>query len=120
MAVAEYGSAIIIGNEARKITGDTGSGFKAGGIAAGIESITGKPPRIVKIGKNRVELRLTKAQQIEMRNWLDSLLFSPPGPPPKVSVDLNPAIIPWALKYAIPTAAGFFFLGYIAHYFLNR
>jgi len=116
----EYGRSIIIGNEARRITGDTSAGFKAGGISAWVESITGQPPKIVQIGSGRVELRLTKSQESKMKTWLDSLVFSPPGPPPKVSIDLNGAIIPWALRYAIPTAAGFFFLGYMAHWFFNR
>lgn len=113
------------GLEAAEITGRTGDAVKAGGYAAWINSVTGTPPKVIKIeGEKRARLVLDKGQVRQMQQYLDNqvggLLAKKDGPPPSVEFELGPVLKPWAMKYALPLGVGLFLTGWVAAWYLTK
>lgn len=122
-AIEPYIKAAAIGWDAADITGSPKSAFKAGGAAAWIHSVTGRPPFLKSLPGGRVKLYLSPEQQEKMTEWLDSQVHRAifvKGAPPDVEVELGPVFKPWAMKYAIPAFVGAAVFGWMAHYAVSR
>ena len=109
------------GSRVADLTGKTSDGLTAGGYSAFVNSITGEPPAVVQMPNRRASLVLTNRQKIVMQKWLDTQLSSAFAKPKDQTLDieLNPVLVPWALKYVIPTALLFVVIGWVAHWYLS-
>lgn len=119
----QYLKPMATGAAVQKITDDLGASASAGGYAAWVYAVTGKPPAVQNLGGNRASLVLTEKQNLAMRKWLDRQLasaLSPTGEKPKVEYNMGSYVIPWAIKYSIPAGVGLFVLGWIAAYYFQR
>jgi len=96
------------------ITGNKLDLARAGGYAAFVKSVTGKPPYIRNVG-GRVVLYLDAGQAKVLEEWIVSLSKGK-GAPPSVTLDIGPALKPAIMRMAIPYIIGVFLLGYGAHY----
>jgi hypothetical protein len=119
--ITDYLQALTIGGNASSMTGKTEDGFIAGGFSAFVQALTGQPPTLVQLPNNKAKIILSEKQVIIMRKWLDMQLFNFKAPKDQsLSIEMNPVVVPWALKYAIPAALAFVILGWVGHYYLAR
>jgi hypothetical protein len=121
--LATYIPALSIGSKVNDITGKAEDGLTAGGFAAFILSITGTAPQIVVLPDRRARLVLSSAQAVKLQSWMDKQLSDAvklPSKPATLELALAPAIIPWALKYAIPATALVFLIGWISHWYFSK
>jgi len=112
-----------IGTQVSGITGKADDGFTAGGFSAFVMSVTGKNPTLVRLQNNRAQLVLDEKQAVLLRKWLDrslGLALAKPKTPPTLDIQMNPVLVPWILKYAVPAALLLFVAGWIGHYYLSR
>ena len=110
------------GFRVNSLVGSLEDSAAAAGYAAFIYSLTGSTPEIVDLGDNRVRVVMTRDQADILQNWLDSQVagFLHPRKPAKVEFDLNPALVPWALKFALPAGIGLFLIGLLAGKYIIR
>ena len=119
----DFVPSIGIGTQVSKITGKNADGFTAGGFSAFVLALTGQNPTVVRLLNNRAQLVLSKEQCIIMRQWLDrelGLALRKPKTPPTLDIQMNPVLIPWILKYAVPAVVLVFVGGWLAHSYLGR
>jgi hypothetical protein len=119
----DYIPSIAVGTTVSRITGKNEDGFTAGGFAAFMLAISGENPSVLQLPNKRAQLVLTKNQSLKLQEWLDRqmrLAVSKPKTPPSLDMVLAPALVPWALKYVIPTALLFVILGWLGHWYLSR
>jgi len=118
----DYIPAITLGTDVSKITKKTADGFTAAGFSAFMLSISGENPSLVNLGKNKAQLVLTKNQVVSLQQFMDAQLKNAISPlkPPTLDIALGPAIIPWALKYAVPAAVLLILAGWFAHSHFGR
>lgn len=114
--ITPYLRSTAIGTKVARRTDDPGAGFKAGGYAAFVDSITGRSPEIVDRPDGGIALVQTHEQNRQLGKWaenqlLDSLLNRKPAG--KVSYEIGPAFTPVAVKYAVPVTAVVFAAGLV-------
>jgi len=120
--ISDYISAVTIGTRASTLTGKSADGFLAGGFSAFVQAVTGAPPTLVQQPGNKAKLVLSGEQVVKMRKWLDGQLWAAVQKPKEQSLtlEMNPVIVPWALKYAVPVVVVCVALGWVAHWYLAR
>ena len=119
--IADYIQALSIGTDASGITGKPADGFVAGGFAAFVQAITGKPPAIQQLPDRKARVVLSQEQVVIMRKWLDSQFWSVmKKSDSSLTLGMGPVIVPWALKYLIPAALLFVVAGWLSHWYLTR
>jgi hypothetical protein len=119
----DYVPSITLGTGVAKITGKSQDGFTAGGFAAFMLSISGENPTVVRLPNNRAQLVLSKKQIAALQKFLDreiGLAVAKPKEPPTLDISLGPALVPWALKYAVPAAVLLIIAGWVGHYYFAR
>jgi len=119
----DFVPSIAIGTQVGVITGKPGESFTAGGWSAFLLAITGENPTLVRLPNNKTQLVLSKNQIVKVQKWMDEQLrlsLIKPKTPPALDIALGPAIIPWALKYAVPAAVLFIMMGWVGHYYFSR
>jgi len=118
----DYVPSITLGTNVSQITKKSVDGFTAAGFSAFMLSISGENPTVVNLGKNRAQLVLSKNQIIALQKFMDAQLKSAISPvkPPTLDIALGPAIIPWALKFAVPAAVALVLVGWFAHSHFGR
>jgi len=110
-----------MGSNATTITGKSADGFVAGGFAAFIQAITGRMPTLVPLPNKKAKVILSGEQVLKMRKWLDSQMWAAiKAPEQSLVLEMNPVIVPWALKYIVPAALLFVVLGWVGHHYLAR
>jgi hypothetical protein len=95
----------------------------AGGYAAFVQALTGRPPVIEPLPNRRARVLIDKQQATLIQKWLDQQLamaIRKPAKPPSLEIDMGPVLIPWSLKYSIPMAVLFVVLGWVTHWYLGR
>lgn len=107
-----YFDAAGVGLRAAGYTGVPSDAVRAGAYAAWIESVTGSLPKVQR-EEGRAIMVLTDEQHRALRAWLTSLT-RPSVTPPRLSFELKPTLIPFALQYVIPIAAAAFLAGWIS------
>ena len=119
--IGDYIQALTMGTNATEITGKAADGFVAGGFAAFIQSITGKLPTLVTLPDKKAKIILDEKQTQIMRKWLDTQMWTAiKKPEQSLTLEMNPVVVPWALKYLIPVALAFVVVGWVGHYYLAR
>jgi len=121
--INNYIEALALGTNATSYTRKPTDGFIAGGFAAFIQALTGSMPTLVRLPNNKAKIVLTEKQILVMRKWFDTQLWSAIKKPPEeqsLTLEMNPVIVPWALKYVIPAALLFVVLGWVGHWYLAR
>ena len=119
----DYIPAISLGTQVADMTGKGADGFTAGGYASFVQAVTGSMPSVVPMPGNRAKIVLSKIQAVRMQQWLDRQLgmaLAKPKVPPSLEIDMGPALVPWALKYAVPAAMLFIVIGWVAHHYFAR
>lgn len=112
-----------IGYEVREYTGNNVEAAKATATGAWIQAVTGKPPQVLQLPSNRAKVVLTQTQIREMQKWLDSMVLSSLSPVKQQSIveyELGPVFKPWAMKYALPSAALIFLAGFGIHWLASN
>lgn len=120
--LTDYIVPVAIGSRVTSLTGKSADGFTAGSYAAFIQSVTGEPPTVVPMTNKRASIMLNEKQKIKMSQWLDKQLTMALAKPKDESlvIEMNPVLVPWALKYAIPMALFFVLAGWVGHWYLSR
>ena len=119
--IGDYIQALTIGTEATEITGKAADGFVAGGFAAFVQALTGKLPTLVTLPDRKAKIILSGEQVLKMRKWLDSQMWAAiKKPEQSLTLEMNPVIVPWALKYIVPAALLCVVAGWLGHYYLAR
>jgi len=119
--ITDYLEALTMGSNATTITGKPADGFVAGGFAAFVQALTGKLPTLVTLPNKKAKIILDEKQTVIMRKWLDTQMWTAiKRPEQSLTLEMNPVVVPWALKYAIPAALVFVVLGWVGHYYLAR
>lgn len=119
----DYLPSITVGTQVSSLTGKSEDGFAASGFSAFITSLTGTSPTVVSLSGKRAKLVLSKDQVVTLQKWLDKQFVAAvakPKTPPSLELELNPVIMPFVLKYAVPAAVLVFIGGWLAHYYLSR
>lgn len=119
----DYLPAIAMGTKTSEITGVSTDGFVATGYASLIQSITGAPPTLIKLGGKRVRILLNPHQTVIMKRWLEGQVAAGikiAKAPSNLDIDAGPFVMPVVLKYAVPVAALVFFAGWFAHSFIGK
>lgn len=118
----DYVPSITLGTTVSQITRKPVDGYTAAGFSAFMMSISGENPTVVNLGKNKAQIVLSKKQIADLQKFLDDQLKNAISPlkPPTLDIALGPAIIPWALKYAVPAAVGLILIGWFAHSHFGR
>lgn len=119
----DYVPSISLGTNVSKITGKNTDGFTAAGFAAFMLSISGENPTVVRLPNNRAQIVLSKNQIAAFQKFMDSELKQTIAflkKPASLDIALGPAIIPWALKYAVPAAVLLIVAGWMAHSYLGK
>jgi hypothetical protein len=121
--LVDYLPALSIGTSVSEITGKGTDALTAGGYAAFITSITGRPPYVQTLPNQRARILLDAAQNVKFQQYLDRqlgigmLLMQKKQ---SLDIDVRAAVIPWALKYIIPASALIFISGWIAHWYSSK
>jgi len=121
--IGDYISAVSLGTKASSMTGKSADGFVAGGFAAFVQVITGEQPTLVQLPDKKAKIVLTEKQALTMRKWLDGQLWAAvkkPSAEQTLTLEMNPVVVPWALKYLVPVALAFVVVGWVGHYYLAR
>ena len=104
-------------------TADSEAALQSGAYAAWIESITGSPVDVQRIGsESRARIVLTQDQNTKMRQWLSGQaggLIADNQTVPTVELGIGRWAGPWAVQYAGPMIIGAVVLGWMANYFLG-
>ena len=95
----------------KQITGSNKDSAVAAGYGAWVNGVTGSLPSVVADG-NMARIVLTDAQAVAMRKSIESSVFSTKKDG-NLKIEFSPVINPLLLKYLVPSAALFFFLGYM-------
>jgi hypothetical protein len=85
--------------------------LKAQALAAAIGDITGTHPVITDTGAVE-RITFTPADQIKVREWLESMLASAQVPG-DVQVDFVPVILPLAVKKLLPAVVAIALVGFL-------
>ena len=119
--ITNYLEALSMGSNATTITGKSADGFVTGGFAAFIQAITGTMPVLVTLPDKKAKVVLSGEQVLKMRKWLDSQMWAAiKKPEQSLTLEMNPVIVPWALKYIVPAALLCVVVGWLGHYYLAR
>jgi len=119
--LTDFITPVAVASRVSDITGKSADGFTAGGYAAFVQAVTGHPPVVYSLPGSRASLVLSKEQVSMMKKWLDMQLVGAFKPKDStLDIELNPVLVPWALKYAIPVAVLFVIIGWIGHYYFSR
>lgn len=110
------------GSSVSDYTGKSMDGVVAGVYSTVVQQMTGLEPVIVKNPDKSVTMILNEDQAKMMRKFLDKQLWSVLKKPAGQSlhIDLNPVIVPWVLKYALPAAAVLVALGWFGRGWMQR
>jgi len=122
-ALLDYVPSITLGTNVSGITKKSVDGFTAAGFSAFMMSISGENPTVVNLGNNQARLVLTKNQIVSLQQFMDTQLknvLAKPVTKPSLDIALGPAVIPWALKFAVPAAVGLILAGWFAHHYFGR
>lgn len=122
-ALEKFLTAASIGTEVGQITGVPGDIATAGGYAAWVESVTGKPPLIERLDNKRARIYLDDEQIKSMRKWLDSMVagaLQKKEEQPRVHYDIGPVLTPWAIRTGLPIGVGLFVAGWIVHWYFAK
>jgi hypothetical protein len=114
--ITPYLRSAAVGTKVASRTGSAADGFKAGGYAAFVDSVTGSAPSVVDRPDGGVSIVQTPTQNKILGNWAENQLldsFFKRKPAGKVSYGIGPAFTPVAVKYAIPVTAVIFAAGFI-------
>lgn len=102
---------------------DAQASLQAGAYSAWVESITGSPVDVQRIGtESRAQIVLSDDQVLKMRQWLSGQvggLVSADQSVPTVELGIGKWAGPWALQYAGPMIIGAVVLGWMANYFFG-
>lgn len=122
MAIEDYLSALSVGTQVNSQTGKSRDGLTAGGFSAFIQAITGEPPVFVPLPNKRASLVLNANQKVKLQKFLDQQVAFALRKPKDQSLvlELNPVLVPWAMKYLVPTALLFVVAGWIAHSYMSK
>ena len=121
--LVDYLPAISIGTQVSDITGKGVDGLTAGGYSAFITSITGRAPYVQALPNKRARLLLDSAQNTKFQQYLDRELgigMLMLKKQQSLDIDVRAAVIPWALKYAVPALALVFISGWVAHWYSSK
>lgn len=95
-----------------------GTLIKARAIAASFKQVTGVNPELMQYNDGSVELVFNDEQQKQIREYLDNQVRKKfthsDDQPPKIIIKWGDILIPWSLKFAVPSLLGAFGLGYAA------
>ena len=119
----DYVNAAALGAQVYDYTKNSADSFTGGGYAAFVQAITGEPPTLVRLANNKAQMLLNKNQVVKMQKYLDTQLAKALNfkiPPSNLDIQLNPVIVPWALKYVVPTALVVFMAGWLAHWYMSK
>ena len=95
----------------KQITGSTQDSAVAAGYSAWVNGVTGSMPSVVADG-SMARIVLSDAQAVAMRQSIESSVFATKKGG-NLKIEFSPVINPLLLKYLVPSAALFFFLGYM-------
>jgi len=119
--ITDYLEALTMGSNATTITGKPADGFVAGGFAAFVQALTGKLPTLVTLPNKKAKIILDEKQTVIMRKWLDTQMWTAiKRPEQSLTLEMNPVVVPWALKYIVPAALLCVVAGWLGHYYLAR
>ena len=73
--VTPYLRSVAVGTKVASRTGNAGDGFKAGGYAAFVDSVTGSSPQVVDRPDGGIALVQTEGQNKLLGNWAENQLL---------------------------------------------
>jgi len=113
---------VAAGGKAAQYTGKTDDALIATGFSAFVQSVTGTIPAVTQLPDRRAKITLNPAQAALMTKWLDSQVAVLVAKPKAqtLDIDMNSIMIPWAMKYLIPSCLIFFVGGWLLHYYMTR
>ena len=120
--LADFLIPLDVGTSVTSLTGKSQDGFVAGGFASFVYSLTGEPPTIVPMPGKKASLILTARQKQIMQKWLDTQFAGALAKPKDetLTIELNPVLLPWAIKIMVPVAVMFVVVGWVSHWYLSR
>jgi hypothetical protein len=119
----DYLPSVAMGTSVSQQTGVPADGYTATGYSALIQSVTGKPPTLVKLDNRKAQIILDQAQTDKMKAWLENQVnagLKIVGSPSKLDLVTGPFVLPVVLKYAVPAAIALFVLGWVANSYLGK